>query len=331
MVATLILIQDATGNMHNQEGHLRNAAGQKIDDQRVVIPDIDADIATAQDVDEAARPRTLADYNMTDQYYENRFAIRPPAIQRQDLELKRKYFTLVGQTPYCGLSHEHPMDYLERFEDLVSDIKANGVPEDYLFCKLFKYSLAGEASQWLEKLQPGSLTSWAEIKNAFLCHFFDEARAEDLRIEISTFTHEPTKSFKRSWIRFKSYQRDCPDHGFNEVQLLSTFFRGIALAYPMALDSASDGNFNTRNLEEAVRLIENLASSNITKNTDFERKKLAPALGKEQLGDVKANLDSVHKLLKKQISFAEDVEVVDVDSDMEEEEDHACTFIYAKK
>ena len=49
------------------------------------------------------------------------------------------------------------------------------------------------------------------------------------------------------WIRFKSYQRECSHHGFNEVQLLSTFFRGITLAYQMALDTASEGNFNTTN------------------------------------------------------------------------------------
>ena len=46
------------------------------------------------------------------------------------------------------------MDHLERFEDLVSAIKANGVPEDYLFCKLFKYSLAEETLQWLKQLPP---------------------------------------------------------------------------------------------------------------------------------------------------------------------------------
>ena len=121
-----------------------------------------------------------------------------------------------------------------------------------------------------------AVTSWAEIKNAFLCHFFDEAPAEDLRIKIATFTQEPTESFRGSWIRFKSYQKDCPHHGFNQVQLHNTFVRGIALAYQMAPDSASDGNFNTRNPEEAIRLIENLASSNNTKNTDFERKKNSP-------------------------------------------------------
>ena len=139
------------------------------------------------------------------------------------------------------------MDHMERFEDLVSAIKANEVPEDYLFCKFFKYSLAGEASHRLKQLPPGSLSLWAEIKNAFLCHFFDEARAEDLRSKITTFTQEPTESFRSFWIRFKSYQGDCPHHGFNQVQLLNTFFRGITLAYQMAVDSASDENFNTRN------------------------------------------------------------------------------------
>ena len=66
----------------------------------------------------------------------------------------------------------------------------------------------------------------------------------------------------------------------------------------MALDTASEGNFNTRNPEEGLRLIQNLASSNSTKNTDFERRKSA-TLGKEEMDDVKAKLDSVHKLLKK--------------------------------
>ena len=88
----------------------------------------------------------------------------------------------------------------------------------------------------------------------------------------------------------------------------------------MALDTASKGNFNTRNPEEAVTLIENLASSKSTKTTDFERRK-STTLRKEDLDDVKAKLDSVHKLPKKHISFAEDMEAVDVNSDGDLEED----------
>ena len=55
----------------------------------------------------------------------------------------------------------------------------------------------------------------------------------------------------------------------------------------MALDASSNENFNTRNPEEAVKVTENLASSNSSK------------------------LDSVHKLLRKQVCLVEDAEAVD--------------------
>ncbi|KAF3611219.1 hypothetical protein DY000_02048618 [Brassica cretica] len=43
MVANIVLIQDANGDLHDKESHLRNASGQKIDDQGDVIPDTNAD------------------------------------------------------------------------------------------------------------------------------------------------------------------------------------------------------------------------------------------------------------------------------------------------
>ena len=65
------------GDLHDQEGHLRNAAGQRIDTQGAAIPE----------PDEAVQPKTLADYNRSDQFYTNISAISPPTIQR-DYELK---------------------------------------------------------------------------------------------------------------------------------------------------------------------------------------------------------------------------------------------------
>ncbi|KAL1219794.1 hypothetical protein V5N11_019968 [Cardamine amara subsp. amara] len=88
------------------------------------------------------------------------------------------------------------MDHIEKFEDLASSIKANGVSDDCLFCKIFPYSLAGEAAYWLKQLKPGSLTTWEDIKIAFLNKFYDDARSEDLQNMISTFTQGPIETFK---------------------------------------------------------------------------------------------------------------------------------------
>ena len=48
--------------------------------------------AVAEENVQAARPISLADYNRPDQYYSNKFAIRPPTFRRIDFELKHAYY-----------------------------------------------------------------------------------------------------------------------------------------------------------------------------------------------------------------------------------------------
>ena len=103
MVAIVILRQNENGNLYDQDGHLRNATGQKLDAQGNVILDADATEAP-QPVEAAAPPKALADYNSPDEYYANRSAIRLPEIQNQNFELKPQYYTLVSQIPYFGVT-----------------------------------------------------------------------------------------------------------------------------------------------------------------------------------------------------------------------------------
>jgi len=143
----------------------------------------------------------------------------------------------------------------------VSSIKAAGVPADYLLCKLFPHSLAGRGTSWLRQLEPGSLTNWIDTKNAFMIHFLDDSVTELLRKKLSSFSQAPTEGLKAAWIRFKSYLRECPQHGFQESQLINIFYRGIALPYEAQLDAASYCNFMTRTTSEALLLITNALTS----------------------------------------------------------------------
>ncbi|XP_024015918.1 uncharacterized protein LOC112089174 [Eutrema salsugineum] len=249
MENALALVHDDAGVWRDQDGHVCNERGQRLDGEGNII-------------------RTLGDYNRPEQFYANQSAIRHP---------------------FHGHSHEHPMDHIERFEDL---------------------------------LEPGSLTTWEETRNAFLHNFYDDARSEELRLKISMFSQGPTEAFKAAWVRFKSYQRDCPHHGFGDVQLLGSFFRGVDWRSQMALDASSNENFNTRYPEDAVVLIENLASSNSTKNADYQRKKQGGNMDGSQIAEVKAKLDSVHSLLvgKKSVRYAAEVKNFKPDEALEEED-----------
>ncbi|KAF3524079.1 hypothetical protein F2Q69_00046105 [Brassica cretica] len=70
---------------------------------------------------------------------------------------------------------------LSQLQELVSFI-FNEVPEDYHFCKLFPYTLAGKVARWIKKLPPGSFKTWKGIMNAFLNNFFYDVAA-NLEIE----------------------------------------------------------------------------------------------------------------------------------------------------
>lgn len=114
----------------------------------------------------------------------------------------------------------------------------------------------------------------SDINRAFLNNFINDAQNEELRNKIYNFLQGTTEAFKASWIRFRAYQRDCPHHGFSEIQILNIFFRGLDWTYQATLDARSQGNFKTRSTEEATRLIENVATSTSAKKTDLERRML---------------------------------------------------------
>ena len=70
MVGTIILENDENGDLHDQEGHMRNAACQRLDYQRAVILDQDDDIAAvAQALDVLLDPKrwltTIVQINTT--------------------------------------------------------------------------------------------------------------------------------------------------------------------------------------------------------------------------------------------------------------------------
>ncbi|XP_024011229.1 uncharacterized protein LOC112086504 [Eutrema salsugineum] len=162
--------------------------------------------------------------------------IAPPTIQRQD------------------------------FEEFCSTIGYNGIPTDFLKCKLFPFSLADKASRWLKSLPPGSLTTWIECRSAFLENFCTKSKTTALKNKISSFKQQPGEAFCKAWERYKEYPRECPHHGFSDEQILATFYDGVNWDYKNALNAASNGNFMTKSKAGAYELIENLAANSSNKS-----------------------------------------------------------------
>uniref|UniRef100_A0A0D3CQ49 Retrotransposon gag domain-containing protein n=1 Tax=Brassica oleracea var. oleracea TaxID=109376 RepID=A0A0D3CQ49_BRAOL len=97
--------------------------------------------------------------------------------EMNDFDLSREWYDWIGQDPFQGLSHQDPRNHIEELEDLVSRSEQNEVSEYHMLCKIFPYSICGDAFRWFSQVQPGSLTSWDDIERAFLYKFLDDAEA----------------------------------------------------------------------------------------------------------------------------------------------------------
>ncbi|KAG7533277.1 Retrotransposon gag domain [Arabidopsis thaliana x Arabidopsis arenosa] len=203
--------------------------------------------------------------------HQQRQGIVPPPVQNNNFEIKSGLISMIQGNKFHGLPMEDPLDHLDNFDRLCSLTKINGVSEDGFKLRLFPFSLGDKAHQWEKTLPPDSITSWDDCKTAFLTKFFSNSRTARLRNEISSFTQKQSESICEAWERFKGYTIQCPHHGFKKASLLSTLYRGVLPKIRMLLDTASNGNFLNKDVEEGWELIENLALSDGNYNEDFDR------------------------------------------------------------
>ncbi|XP_013617535.1 PREDICTED: uncharacterized protein LOC106324056 [Brassica oleracea var. oleracea] len=159
------------------------------------------------------------------------------------------------------------MEHIESFEKVCSFTRANGVPPDYIRCMLFPFSLDGKAARWLNSLQTSSLTSWEQVRSAFLSHFYSNARTAALRNKITSFRQLTDEPFCDAWDRFNDYHRECPHHGFVDDYLLDIFYDGVDWKYQANKKEESDcsmkGNSSdTQKIDELTAKVDQLLKNN---------------------------------------------------------------------
>ncbi|XP_013628280.1 PREDICTED: uncharacterized protein LOC106334530 [Brassica oleracea var. oleracea] len=235
-----------------------------------------------------------------------RSAIATPPCQRADFEIKPGMINLVQRKMFHGLSAEIPMEHIEAFEEICSFTRANGIPPDYIKCMMFPFSLADKASRWLKSLPTGSLTSWVQVRAAFLGHFYTKAKAAALRDKISSFKQLANEPFNEAWERFNDSLRECPHHGFDDDHVLGIFYDGVEWEFRNALHAASNGDFMTQTTEGAHALLENMAASSSNKNEETDRSKKVNSMDTKKIDDLAAKVDLLLKNNQNQIYVMEE-------------------------
>ncbi|GKA06900.1 zinc finger, CCHC-type containing protein [Tanacetum coccineum] len=69
---------------------------------------------------------------------------------------------------FHGLWSEDPNQHLKDFLKLVDSLDLDGENRERTRLRLFQFSLRDQASNWLERLPAGSITTWEDLTTHFL-------------------------------------------------------------------------------------------------------------------------------------------------------------------
>ncbi|GJQ94865.1 zinc finger, CCHC-type containing protein [Tanacetum coccineum] len=96
------------------------------------------------------------------------------------------------------LRSEDPNQHLKDFLKLVELLDLDGDNRERTRLRLFQFSLRDLASNWLERLPAGSITTWEDLTTRFLAQFFSPGRTAKLRNDILMFQQHHGESLSEA-------------------------------------------------------------------------------------------------------------------------------------
>ncbi|GKA48248.1 hypothetical protein Tco_0741206 [Tanacetum coccineum] len=121
--------------------------------------------------------------------------------------------------------HRHVADFLE-----ISNLFQYGVnQEEAVMMRTFPFSLSREAKTWLNELNKGIITSWNEMREAFISRYFSPAK-------------------------FNQMIRTSYEHGLTKGAIIQIFYRGLDVSAQEIFDAGGIFLYKTPN--EAFKILE---------------------------------------------------------------------------
>ncbi|GKB64609.1 reverse transcriptase domain-containing protein [Tanacetum coccineum] len=98
--------------------------------------------------------------------------------------------------------------------------------EEAVMLRKFPFSLCEEAKIWLNELNEGTITSWNELREAFIRRYFSPAKFKCLLNNIHSFHQLSNETLVEAWI-LKEMLRICYGHGLTKGTIIQLFYHGL--------------------------------------------------------------------------------------------------------
>ncbi|GJW70623.1 zinc finger, CCHC-type containing protein [Tanacetum coccineum] len=202
--------------------------------------------------------RTLGDYSKpSHEGYRNTIEL---PVWNNVVPLRSNIIRLVQNgCSFHRLRSKDPNQHLKDFLKLVDSLDLDGDNREKIRLRLFQFSLHDQASNWLERLPAGSITTWEDLTTRFFAQFFPLRRTAKLRNDILMFQQHHGESLSEAWTRFKDLLQKVSHHGIDLWLKVQIFYDHVNPVTRRTIDQSAGGKLCDLNAKESCALVGDLA------------------------------------------------------------------------
>ncbi|GJU15359.1 reverse transcriptase domain-containing protein [Tanacetum coccineum] len=126
------------------------------------------------------------------------------------------HLKMIRENKFDGYLRTDPHDHIRKFLAICDMFKYGETQSEVVKLLIFPLSLCDKAKTWFNELNEESITSWDQMRRAFISRFFPPSLFNHLLLEIISFSQNECESLIDAWLRLKNMLRKCHGHGLTK-------------------------------------------------------------------------------------------------------------------
>ncbi|GJW18375.1 reverse transcriptase domain-containing protein [Tanacetum coccineum] len=118
------------------------------------------------------------------------------------------------------------------------------------------FSQSATSKTWFNELNEEFITSWEQMRRAFINRLFPPSLFNRLLLEIRNFSQLVCESLIDAWLRLKNMLRKCHGHGLTKGAIIQIFYHGLDEPTQGILDVTAEGIFLYKSPNQAFQFLE---------------------------------------------------------------------------
>ncbi|GJT22003.1 reverse transcriptase domain-containing protein [Tanacetum coccineum] len=182
------------------------------------------------------------------------------------------HLKMILENKFDGYLRADPHDHIREFLAICNMFKYGKTHSKVVKLLIFSFSLCNEAKTWFNELNEESVTSWEQIRRAFIIRFFSPSLFNRLLLEIRNFSQNICESLTDAVTTLRDCYRKCYGHGLTKGTIIQIFYHGLDKSTQAILDKTARGIFLYKSSNQAFQFLDDKAmdSQVISLNEELE-------------------------------------------------------------